>query len=77
MRPAGARGCSIDGRRRPPDTLARLQRCFSIDHGGEEFGLHELVDSLESLAFWAIAVCQAALVIQQHFQIASKFLHNC
>ena len=56
--------------------LARLQRRLSVDHGGEEFGLHEPIDSLETLAFRAIAVAGVALVIQQHFQIVSKLVHD-
>jgi hypothetical protein len=57
--------------------LAVLQRCLSVDHGGEDFGLDEPIDSLETLAFRAIAVAGAALVIQQHFQIVSQLVHDC
>jgi hypothetical protein len=56
--------------------LAVLQRCLSVDHGGEDFGLDEPIDSLETLAFRAIAVAGAALVIQQHFQIVSQLVHD-
>ena len=49
---------------------------LSVDHGGEEFGLHELIDSLETLAIPAIAVAGVALVMQQSFQIVSKLVHD-
>jgi hypothetical protein len=52
-----------------------LQRRPSVDHGGEEFGLHKPVDSLETLAFRAIAVA-GALVIQQRLQIVSQLVHD-
>jgi hypothetical protein len=38
--------------------------------------MHEPIDPLEGLAFPAIAVAWAALVIQQHFQIVSKLVHD-
>ena len=54
----------------------RRHSCLSVDHGGEEFGLHELIDSLETLAIPAIAVAGVALVMQQSFQIVSKLVHD-
>jgi hypothetical protein len=56
--------------------VARLQRRLRIDHGGEEFGLHELVDSLEAPAFPALTGAGGALVIQKGFQIVSQFVHD-
>ena len=55
---------------------AAIHGRFRVNHGGEEFGLHEPIDPLERLAFPAIAVAWAALVIQQHFQIVSQFVHD-
>jgi hypothetical protein len=54
----------------------QLQRCVGVDHGGEDFGQHELVDSLKALAFAAIAIAGGALVIQQRFQIISQLMHD-
>jgi hypothetical protein len=45
----------IDGLRLGMGGLARGQGCLSVDHGGEEIGLHEFVDSLEILAVGAVA----------------------
>ena len=71
MRPAGASRGSIEGLRNGAGGLARLQGRLVIDDGGEELRLHEAVDSLKSLAFPAIAVGGAALVVQQHFKIVT------
>lgn len=54
----------------------RLQRCLRIDNGGEELGLQELIDALETPAFRALAVGGVALVIQEHSQIVSKLVHD-
>jgi len=76
MRPARACRRPIERLRWGPGGLARLQRRFSVDHGGKELGLQELIDSLESLAFPAIAAAGAALVIQQPFQVVSQLVHD-
>jgi hypothetical protein len=55
---------------------ARIERRRCIDDGGEEFGLHELIDALETVALRALTVARAALVRQQHFQIVSKLVHG-
>jgi hypothetical protein len=56
--------------------VARIQRRLRVDHGGEEFGPHELVDSLETPAFPALTGAGGTLVIQQGFQIISQFVHG-
>jgi hypothetical protein len=56
--------------------MARIQRRLRVDHGGEEFGPHELVDSLETPAFPALTGAGGTLVIQQGFQIISQFVHG-
>jgi hypothetical protein len=58
------------------DGHPELQRRLTVDHGGEEFGLQELVDALEPLAFRAIPVAGYTLVIQQHSQIVTKLVHG-
>jgi|HubBroStandDraft_1064217.scaffolds.fasta_scaffold00504_3 hypothetical protein len=53
-----------------------MQGCLTVDHGGEELGLHELIDSLETLAFRAAGVAGTALMVEEHFQIVSKLVHG-